>query len=136
MRLSAGLANGPQARIVEAMNDAPSHEPPALRFHNPAINTMGKPATTSLVELAGVGAALLFALVAPALVVPPGRANAPTGQVLLAVGLTVLGVLVALAIALLAYRRTRNFSWLIIGLVPSFALLAGGAIMAATKLGT
>jgi hypothetical protein len=35
----------------------------------------------------------------------------------------------------MAYRRRRNWSWLVIGSVPAISLLVGGAILAATKAG-
>jgi branched-subunit amino acid transport protein len=106
---------------------------PRLRYTDPDTHHMDKPPAISLVELALVGAAYLFALVAPTFVVPPGQETAPGGRVALAAGLTVLGVLVAVVVAMVAFRRTRNFSWLVIGVVPSFAIIAGAAILAGTK---
>jgi prolipoprotein diacylglyceryltransferase len=44
-----------------------------------------------------------------------------------------LGAAIAVVIALLAYRRTKNFSWLVIGIVPSISVIIGAAIMAGTK---
>ena len=35
----------------------------------------------------------------------------------------------------MAYQRTRNFSWLVIGIVPSITVIIGAAIMAGTKAG-
>jgi hypothetical protein len=106
---------------------------PPLRYTDPNTHHMDKPPAISLVELAVVGAALLFALIAPALVVSPSATNAPSGRVAVAAGLSVVGALVAVVVALLAYRRTRNFSWLVIGIVPSLTMIIGAAIMAADK---
>jgi len=51
-----------------------------------------------------------------------------------AFGLTVLGVVISLGAGLLAFRRTHNWAWLIITGVPAVSLIAGGAILAATKV--
>ncbi|GAB3596058.1 hypothetical protein GCM10027446_22390 [Angustibacter peucedani] len=108
---------------------------PPLRHVDPNTHHMDKPPAISLVELALVAAAYLFALVAPSFVVSPSATSASGGKLALAAGLTVLGVLVALVVAMMAYRRTRNFSWLVIGIVPSITLVAGAAILAGTKAG-
>jgi hypothetical protein len=96
---------------------------------------MDKPPAISLVELAITGAALLFALLAPALVVSPSETSAPAGRVAFAASLSVLGALVAIVVSLMAYKRTRNFSWLVIGIVPTITVIIGAAIMAGTKAG-
>lgn len=108
---------------------------PPLRFHNPPLHRMGKVPASSLVELGIVLVAYVFALAAPSFVVSPGAASAPPGRLVLAVGLTLAAVAVALVTSLLAYRRTRNFSWLVIGGVPSVTLVMGAAILAGTKMG-
>jgi hypothetical protein len=110
--------------------------PPPLRHANPPLQRMGPVPRISRLELAGIGAGLLFAVVAPTFVVLPGSTGMRTGQVVGAVLLTVLGVLIAMTLAALAFRRTRNYAWLIIGFVPSFTLLVGAAIMAAVTSGT
>ncbi len=117
---------------MSAHQDEPA---PPLRYTDPDTHHMDKPPAISLVELAVVGAAYLFALAAPSFVVSPGARSAPGGRLALAAGLTVVGVLVALVVSGLAYRRTRNFSWLVIGIVPSITLTAGAAILAGTKAG-
>jgi hypothetical protein len=106
---------------------------PPLRYTDPNTHHMDKPPAISLVELAMVGAALLFALVAPALVVSPSEPNASGGRIALAAGLSFLGAGIAVVISMLAYRRTKNFSWLVIGIVPSISVIIGAAIMAGTK---
>src|SRR6478735_6249849 len=108
---------------------------PPLRYTDPNTHHMDRPPAISLVELAMVGAALLFALVAPSLVVSPAETSAPGGKIALAAGLSLLGAGVAVVIALMAYRRTRNFSWLVIGIVPSLTVMIGAMIMAGTKAG-
>lgn len=95
---------------------------------------MGKVPASSLVELSIVIAAYLFALVAPSFVVPPGATSAPPGRLLLAVVLTLVAVGVALFTSFMAYRRTHNFSWLVIGGVPSVTLMMGAAILSGTKM--
>ena len=106
---------------------------PPLRAHNPPLHHMEKPPKISLVELGVVAVAYVFALVAPGLVVSPSSSGAPGWRVGLAAGLTVLGALVGSAVAFLAYVRTKNFSWVVIGIVPCTTLLILAAIMAGTK---
>jgi hypothetical protein len=108
---------------------------PTVRYHNPPLHPMEKPPAISLVELGGVAVAFLFALVAPAFVVSPTAQSATGGKIGLAAGLTILGVLVGVVVAFLAYRRTRNFSWLVIGFVPGMTLVVLAIVMAATKVG-
>ncbi len=115
------------------MSAHPEDPAPRLRYTDPDTHRMEKPPKSSLVELALIGLAYLFALVAPSLVVPPGQERATAARVAVAAGLTLLGVAVALVVAGIAFRRTRNFSWLVVGVVPSFALVAGAAILAGTK---
>ena len=109
---------------------------PPLRAHNPPLHHMDKPPKVSLVELGLVAVAYVFAIVAPAFVVSPGMTTGVPGwKIALSAGLTVLGALVGSTIAFLAYVRTRNFSWLVIGIVPCATLLLLAAIMAGTKAG-
>jgi len=108
---------------------------PTVRYHNPALHPMAKPPRISLVELGLLTVAYLFALIAPAFVVSPTAASAPGAKIALAAGLTLLGVAVGHVVAYLAYRRTRNFSWLIIGHVPGITLVVLAIVMAATKVG-
>jgi hypothetical protein len=110
------------------------NEPPPLRYDNPALHRIGWH-RESLVSLAVVGLGYLIALVGPSFVVRPGAASAPNGRILLAFSITVLGVIIAIVAAMLAYRRRHNWSWLVIGSVPAISLLVGGAILAATKAG-
>ncbi|MFC6007712.1 hypothetical protein [Angustibacter luteus] len=108
---------------------------PPMRYTDPNTHHMDKPPAISLVELAMVGAALLFALVAPAFVVSPSDTSAPGGRIAVAAGLSFVGAAVAIGVAMMAYKRTRNFSWLVIGIVPSITVIIGAAIMAGTKAG-
>jgi hypothetical protein len=43
-------------------------------------------------------------------------------------------VLVAIVTSSVEYFRTKNWSWLIIGIVPALTLLMCGAILAAAKV--
>jgi hypothetical protein len=109
-------------------------DPPPLRYDNPALHRI-RWHRESLVSLAVVGLGYLIGLVGPSLVVPPGARTAPGGKILVAFSITVVGVVIAIVAAMLAYRRRRNWSWLVIGTVPAISLLVGGAILAATKAG-
>jgi hypothetical protein len=108
---------------------------PPLRAHNPPLHHMAKPPKISLVELALVAAAYVFAIAAPGFVVSPGMSGAPGWRIALASGFTVVGALAGAVISFLAYLRTKNFSWLVIGIVPTITLLILAAIMAGTKAG-
>jgi hypothetical protein len=96
---------------------------------------MEKPPKSSLVELALVAVAYVFALVAPSFVVSPSDTSASGTRIAVATGLTVIGALAGSAVAMIAYRRTRNFSWLVIGSVPALTLIILAVIMAGTKSG-
>jgi uncharacterized membrane protein YfcA len=115
-----------------ATSPSDSHTPPPLRYQNPALHRIGWH-RDSLVWLACVGLGYLIGLIGPAFVVPPGVPTAPRGKIAVAFGITVLGVAIAAVSSMLAYRRRRNWSWLVIGIVPAISLLVGGAILAATK---
>jgi len=105
-----------------------------LRHRNPPINPSQPPSRSSVVSLVVVGIGYLISLAAPSLVVSPSAPSAPMSRVLAAFALTLLGVTISVAAGLLAYRRTRNWAWLIITGVPAVSLVAGGAILAATKV--
>jgi hypothetical protein len=117
------------------MSTTPKGSRPPLRHSNPPLQRMGPVPRISLLQLAGIGLGLLFAVITPSFVVQPGSTGMATGRVVVAVLLTVLGALVSMSLASLAFRRTRNYAWLIIGFVPSFTLLVGAAIMAAVTSG-
>ena len=106
---------------------------PPLRAHNPPLHHMEKPPKISLVELGLVALAYVFAIVAPGFVVSPSSTGAPGWKIALAAGLTVVGALAGSAISFIAYARTKNFSWAVIGLVPCITLLLLAAIMAGTR---
>lgn len=108
---------------------------PPLRAHNPPLHHMDKPPKASLIELGLVAVAYVFAIVAPGFVVSPGMSTAPGWRIGLAAAFTVVGALVGAVISFMAYLRTKNFSWLVIGIVPCITLLILAAIMAGTKAG-
>ncbi len=88
----------------------------------------------------GVGLFALWAVgglvgaLAPALVVRPSDDDASTSALLGAFGLTVLGVLIMVAACVLLYRRGRDGAVIILAVVPTGVLLAGGMMLLATKL--
>jgi hypothetical protein len=83
-----------------------------------------------LVWLVGV----ILALPLPGFIVNPGEETAPTEDILLAGGLTVVGCLIMMVSAYVFYRRTGEIAAVMFGAVPAFSCLAGGVIIAATKL--
>src|SRR4051795_10574364 len=117
-----------------ATSPSGSQRPLPVRFENPALHRIGWH-REALVSLVVVGLGYLIGLVGPALVVSPGQATAPKSHITVAFGITVVGVAIAVVTAMLAYRRRRNWSWLVIGTVPAIALLLGGAVLGATKAG-
>lgn len=119
---------------MSAASPDPTPAPLPLRHRNPPINPSGKPARASLVTLAIVGVGYLVSLVAPSMVVSPSQPTAPLSRVVIAFALTVLGVAISFIAGLVAFRRDRNWAWLIITGVPAVSLIAGGAILAATKV--
>jgi hypothetical protein len=81
-------------------------------------------------------AGLLVALALPAAIVNPTAENPPAGDVRLALGCTVLGSIIMIISAVILQRRTRDSGLLVLGLVPAAVCIAGGAILAASKIGT
>ena len=75
-----------------------------------------------------------FATVAPAFVVHPTDDTASPAALAGAFGLTVVGVLVMVVACLVIYRRERNSGALILAVVPTGVLLAGGVMLLGTKL--
>lgn len=112
-----------------------SDKPLPMRHSKPPINAAGPPSRASKVSIVVIGLGYLVGLAIPPFIVSPGQLNASTGSVLFAFGFTLLGVAIVLVAGALALKRTRNFAWLIITAVPSVAIVAGGAILAGTKLG-
>jgi hypothetical protein len=105
-----------------------------LRADNHPIHTQPKPPASSLVSLVVIVAAYVLSMAAPMFVVGPTQDDAPTSKIWTAFTLTVVFVLVAVVTCSVEYVRTRNWSWLVIGSVPSLTLLMCGAILAATKV--
>jgi hypothetical protein len=77
---------------------------------------------------------VIVALAVPGLIVNPGAETAPTRDILLAGGLTVVGCLIMIVSSYVAYRRSGEIALVMLGGVPAFSCLAGGIILAATKL--
>lgn len=87
-------------------------------------------AVLALLWLGGV----VLALGVPALIVSPGELTAPTSDIVTALICTSVGALVMVATSYILYRRTKEVGFFVLGGVPAFACLAGGVILAATKL--
>jgi hypothetical protein len=105
-----------------------------LRADNHPIHTQPKPPPSSLLSLAIILAAYVLSLAVPFFIVGPAQTDAPTDEIWLAFTCTVVFVLVAIVTSAIEYVRTRNWSWLMIGIVPSLTLLMCGAILAAAKV--
>jgi hypothetical protein len=88
--------------------------------------------TLTLVGLWAVG--VFVALFVPALFVAPTAKNPPAGQVWLAFSSTVIGAIIMLASVFALWRRNRDSAVFVLGTVPAVACVAGGIILAATKL--
>jgi hypothetical protein len=118
------------------MSDQKTERPGlSLRQKTPPLRPMAPVSRRSRLQLAAVAALLLVGALAPAAVVAPGATTAPVARILVAVALTVVPSLGAMAVGWVAFRRTRNYSWLIVAFIPSFTLILGGVILAATKAG-
>ena len=112
----------PQDRDVAA----PPRAQPPIRWPRPDRGTL-------LLVLAWA-AGMFIALFVPALFVAPTQTNPPSGQVWLAFSSTVVGSLIMLGAASALWRRNKDSAVLVLGGVPAVACVAGGIILAATKL--
>ena len=119
---------GEHTVIMTAASPDPTPTRLPLRHRNPPINPSQRPSRASVVSLVIVGIGYLISLVSPS------APSAPMSRVLAAFAFTVLGVAVSVVAGFLAFRRTHNWAWLIITGVPAVSLVAGGAILAATKV--
>ena len=90
------------------------------------------PIDTVLVLIWAAGVAV--ALLAPMLFVRPGELTAPAGDIIQALTCTAVGSLVMLVSSYILFRRTAEVGVFVLGGVPAFTCLAGGIILAATKL--
>lgn len=79
-------------------------------------------------------AGLVVALFLPALVVAPGAKTADAGPVIGAFSLTVLGALIMVGSSYGIFRRHKDPFVFVMGGVPAVACVAGGIMLAATKL--
>ena len=78
---------------------------------------------------------LIISLAVPALIVPPTARHPSTGQTWFAFSFTLIGVLIMLAASIVHYRREHDPSVFTLGGVSAVAVLIGGIILVATKLG-
>jgi hypothetical protein len=90
------------------------------------------PATLGFVGVWAVG--IFVAVFVPALIVPPNEKHPATGAVWLAFSTTVVGATVMMLTAVGLWRRGRDSSVFVMGAVPAVSCVAGGIILAATKL--
>ena len=107
---------------------------PPLRPRKAPLRPSPKPSRQNLLSLAVIGVGYLVSLAAPWWVVSPTQPHAPMSHVLLAFALTLLGVAISLTAGGLAFWRERTYGWLIITWMPAIAMVAGGAILTASKL--
>src|SRR3954471_8220906 len=78
---------------------------------------------------------LLIALAVPALIVPPNATHPDVGRTWFAFLFTVIGAGIMLVVSLLQFRRNRDGTILTFGSVSAIAVLLGGIVLVATKLG-
>jgi hypothetical protein len=89
--------------------------------------------TLGLIALWVVG--LVIALAVPATIVPPSARHPSTGQTWFAFAFTLFGALLMLVASIVQYRRNRDPSVFTLGGVSAIAVIIGGIILVATKLG-
>jgi LPXTG-motif cell wall-anchored protein len=78
---------------------------------------------------------LVIALAVPALIVPPTAQHPSAGQTWFAYAFTLLGALIMLGASVVHYRRKKDASVFTLGAVSAIAMILGGIILVATKLG-
>jgi hypothetical protein len=116
---------GPAGSAASPAGTTARAQPPIRWPHPDAIGVL-----LMLVWVVGVA----FALAVPALIVSPGAPTAPTADVIWALVSTVVGTLLMMVSAYVLYRRTREVGFAVLGAVPAMSCLAGGIVLAATKL--
>jgi hypothetical protein len=89
--------------------------------------------TLGLIAVWVVG--LVISLAVPATIVPPTARNPSPGQTWLAFLFTMIGTTIMLTVSAIQYRRKRDPSVLTLGGVSAVAVILGGIILVATKLG-
>jgi hypothetical protein len=78
---------------------------------------------------------LVIALAVPATIVPPTAKHPSPGQTWLAFLFTAIGAGIMLTVSVVHYRRERDASVLTLSGVSAVAVVLGGIILVATKLG-
>lgn len=107
---------------------------PPLRADNHPIHAQPRPGPMSMAEVIVAIGGYVFAMLGPLLVARPFQEGVTHRQVWLAFTMTVIGVLIALVSCTVAYRRTRNWSWLVLGVVPGLTVLMCGMLIATTMI--
>lgn len=93
-----------------------------------------RPNRSSVLTIALWGLGLLVGLLIPATIVPPTQATATVGEAWTAFSITVLGAAMMVSATAWQFRRTRDASILILGVVPGSTLVVGGIILATVKV--
>jgi|SRR5215212_5874645 hypothetical protein len=118
------------------MTAGPAHDVgPAEEERAQAPIRWPRPDRFTLVLVAVWVAGLVIALAVPALIVPPTEQHPSTGQTWLAFVFTAIGAAIMLTVSTIHYRRTREASVLTLSGVAAVAVVLGGIILVATKLG-
>jgi drug/metabolite transporter (DMT)-like permease len=113
-----------------AQNVGPAEEERAqapIRWPRPDGFTLG------MIALWVVG--LVIALAVPATIVSPTARHPSAGQTWFAFAFTLVGALIMLVASTLHYRRERDTSVVTLATVSAIAVVVGGIILVATKLG-
>ena len=99
---------------------------PPIRWPHPSRKDLG------LIALWAIG--IFVALFVPALFVAPTAQHPPAADVWKAFASTVVGSAIMLGAAMTLWRQKADSSILLMGVVPAVSCIAGGFILAASKL--
>ncbi|WP_309570650.1 hypothetical protein [Deinococcus sp.] len=116
------------------MLTAPSHAPHPIRARKLVNHRSRRLLRAEQGSIAWIGAGFAFALIAPAMVVSPMDMQASAPAAITAASLTLVGVCAALTAGWIAFQRSQVYGWLISTWLPAFGLVAGAAVLAATKM--
>ena len=118
------------------MTAGPAHDVgPAEEERAQAPIRWPRPDAFTLVLIVAWFVGLIIALAVPALIVPPTAQHPSTGETWFAFLFTVIGAVIMLTVSTLHYRREREFTVATRASVCAIAVVVGGIILVATKLG-